>query len=259
MINPGFIGNEWYKQCISHTELESCHVLSSTLMTAGANVVYLQFQQAIISFPTKTTCLGCTSVSPELPRSMHSHRLIWGSWKCFCLWWPCAIGAPVSSGPLGEPGKAPSRKASANSRRFIKRWLRHSTPQKWTPKQNWQRSKKGSAPQPAGTVCAQVIGRPESLMTDLLPPDSAADFAALPHWTTLSRRDGADQGARNGKGWGLRMEVQSFTAVVFTIFWDTVIILIYGFVMFCERLWGIWRHDCDETMGPKWCFFWCSC
>lgn len=39
-----------------------------------------------------------------------------------------------------------------------------------------------------------VIGRPESLMTDLLPPDSAADFAALPHWTTLSRRDGADQG-----------------------------------------------------------------
>ena len=77
---------------------------------------------------------------------------------------------------------------------------------------------KGSAPQPAGTLCAQVIGRPESLMTDLLPPESAADFAALPHWTTLSRRDGADQGARNGKGWGLRMEVQSFTAGVLTIF-----------------------------------------
>ena len=55
-------------------------------------------------------------------------------------------------------------------------------------------------------------------MTDLLPPDSAADFAALPHWTTLSRRDGADQGARNGKGWGLRMEVRSLTAGVFKIF-----------------------------------------
>eukprot|EP00438_Fugacium_kawagutii_P004773 Skav203110 [mRNA] locus=scaffold447:421041:425173:+ [translate_table: standard] len=41
----------------------------------------------------------------------------------------------------------------------------------------------------------EVIGRPESLMTDLLPPDSAADFAQLPHWTTLARRDGADQGA----------------------------------------------------------------
>lgn len=42
----------------------------------------------------------------------------------------------------------------------------------------------------------EVIGRPESLMTDLLDPDSAAAFAQLPHWTTLARRDGADQGER---------------------------------------------------------------
>ena len=40
----------------------------------------------------------------------------------------------------------------------------------------------------------QVIGRPESLMTDLLPPDSAESFKELNHWTTLPRRDGADQG-----------------------------------------------------------------
>lgn len=39
-----------------------------------------------------------------------------------------------------------------------------------------------------------VIGRPESLMTDLLPPDSAESFKELNHWTTLPRRDGADQG-----------------------------------------------------------------
>ncbi|CAJ1435061.1 unnamed protein product [Effrenium voratum] len=39
-----------------------------------------------------------------------------------------------------------------------------------------------------------VIGRPESLLTDLLPGDSAEKFQQMPHWTTLSRRDGPDQG-----------------------------------------------------------------
>ena len=47
----------------------------------------------------------------------------------------------------------------------------------------------------------QVIGRPESLMTDLLPQDSAESFKELNHWTTLPRRDGADQG--HVVGWGL--------------------------------------------------------
>lgn len=79
-------------------------------------------------------------------------------------------------------------------------------------------------------------------MTDLLPPESAADFAALPHWTTLSRRDGADQGARNGKGWGLRMEVQSFTAGVFTIFWDTDRYCNYFDLWICDVLWTALRH-----------------
>lgn len=34
-----------------------------------------------------------------------------------------------------------------------------------------------------------VIGCQESLLTDLLPPESAAQFSQLQHWTTLPRRD----------------------------------------------------------------------
>ena len=42
-----------------------------------------------------------------------------------------------------------------------------------------------------------MIGRPDSIITDFLPPATADAFAELPHWTTIKRSYGIGQAGRS--------------------------------------------------------------